>query len=103
MTEQTTGQTTDQTAQRDEILQEREKQWGSAIGTHQRIAEVWSGILDHPVAAHEVALCMVGMKLVRAQINPYEQDSMVDARGYAAIAQEIAVFEKEQFEKGVVR
>ena len=75
--------------QRDEILEIREKQWGSAKRTHERIAVVWSGILDTEVTAHQVALCMTGMKLVRASINPSDPDSLVDARGYAAIAQEI--------------
>lgn len=79
---------------RDAILEERAKQWGSAVESHQRIAEVWSGILNHPVSAHDVALCMTGLKLVRGQIHPAETDSLVDARGYAAIAQEIAAHEQ---------
>lgn len=75
--------------QRDAILDEREKQWGNAKTTHERIATVWSGILGVPVRADQVALCMVGMKLVRAEINPSDPDSLIDARGYAAIAAEI--------------
>ena len=75
--------------QRDAILDEREKQWGNAKTTHERIAKVWSGILGVPVRADQVTLCMAGMKLVRAEINPSDPDSLIDARGYAAIAAEI--------------
>ena len=59
---------------RDAILQEREKQWGDAVLTHSRIAQVWSGILGQDISAHQVALCMVGLKLVRAEINPDDPD-----------------------------
>lgn len=71
------------------ILQEREKQWGDATRTHQRIAEVWSGILGHPVTPVEVALMMAGLKLVRASINPGEPDSYLDGHGYLTIAEHI--------------
>lgn len=75
--------------ERDAILQEREKQWGDAVSTHVRIAQVWSAILDYDIRPHQVALMMAGLKLVRASINPTEPDSVKDARGYLGIAQEI--------------
>ena len=72
------------------ILVERGKQWGDPVYTHERIARVWSGILNFQVSAHDVALCMVGLKLVRAAVNPAEPDSYTDAKGYADIAMMIA-------------
>ena len=60
------------------------------VQQHERIAKMWSGILNHTVTGHQVALCMVGMKLVRADNAPNVDDSYVDACGYAAIAAEIA-------------
>lgn len=73
-----------------ELLEQRGNQWGDAVHTHARIAEVWSGIIGTEVTTLQVALCMEGMKLVRASINPYDPDSFDDAAGYGRIAQLIA-------------
>lgn len=73
----------------DALLTERGKTYGDAVLTHIRIAEVWSGILQHEVSPYEVALCMAGLKLVRANVNPDHIDSLDDALGYTRIAQSI--------------
>ena len=73
-----------------ELLEQRGNQWGDAIGTHVRIAQVWTGILDHKVEPVQVALMMEGLKLVRASINPDDPDSFHDAQGYDRIAELIA-------------
>ena len=73
-----------------ELLEQRGNQWGDAIGTHVRIAQVWTGILDHKVEPVQVALMMEGLKLVRASINPDDPDSFHDAQGYNRIAELIA-------------
>ena len=72
-----------------ELLAQRGQQWGGATSTHVRIAQVWSGILDTEVTALQVALCMSGLKLIRAEVNPSEPDSFDDAHGYLRIAQAI--------------
>ena len=72
-----------------ELLAQRGQQWGGATSTHARIAQVWSGILDTEVTALQVALCMSGLKLIRAGVNPFEPDSFDDAHGYLRIAQGI--------------
>lgn len=71
------------------ILVERRKQWGDPTTTHERIADVWTGILGHHIDAVQVALMMAGLKLVRASINPAEPDSYDDGHGYLTIAQHI--------------
>lgn len=68
------------------ILEERQKDWGNPVDTHRRIARVWSGILNYHITAHQVALMMAGLKLVRADLNPGDADSYVDARAYVRIA-----------------
>ena len=73
-----------------ELLTQRGNQWGDAIGTHVRIAQVWSGILNHEVQPVQAALMMEGLKLVRASINPSDPDSFHDAQGYDRIAELIA-------------
>ena len=72
-----------------ELLAQRGRQWGGATSTHVRIAQVWSGILDTEVTALQVALCLSGLKLIRAEVNPFEPDSFDDAHGYLRIAQAI--------------
>lgn len=73
-----------------DILKEREKSWGNAEETHARIAKIWSGILDCEVSSYQVALCMAGMKLVRAEKKIDDPDSLIDVDGYTRIAQDIA-------------
>lgn len=70
-----------------DILNDREKQYGNPVEMHNRIAEIWSGILNHPVTGYEVALCMAGLKLARATKNASDPDSLIDAHGYTEIAQ----------------
>lgn len=76
----------------DIVLNQRAQTYGtnSAAQMHERIAGVWSAILKQPVSALQVALCMAGMKLIRAENSPSHADSFVDACGYAAIAAELA-------------
>ena len=73
----------------DDILKERGKVWGDAVITHWRIAKVWTGILGREVTAYEVALCLVGLKAVRASINPKNPDSSLDGKAYFAIFDKI--------------
>lgn len=73
----------------EEILETRQAIYGDATESHARIAEVWTGILNTPVNAHQVALMMVGLKLVRADISPHHADNLVDAAGYVEIARQI--------------
>lgn len=74
------------------VLHLRDQQYGNVTRRqqHERIAQVWSGILQHEVTGYQVALCMAGMKLIRAENAPAVTDSFVDICGYAAIAGEIA-------------
>ena len=83
----------------EDILVTRGKQWGDPEITHERIALVWSGILDHRVSAHDVALCMAGLKMVRAANNPLEPDSYMDAKGYTDIAEMIASPSNEKLQE----
>ena len=72
-----------------DILKDREESYGDPIQMHTRIAQIWSAILNKPVTAYEVALCMTGLKLARATKNASDPDSLIDAHGYTEIAQTI--------------
>lgn len=80
---------------KNDILAEREKSYGDPVLMHERIAEIWSGILGHEINANEVALCMIGLKLARSQNDPTHEDSLVDVAGYNEIAQMIQARKKE--------
>lgn len=71
----------------DALIEERGQHYGDPAPTWARIAEVWSGILDHEVTAYQAELCMAGMKLVRAAVDPEYPDSLKDAKGYIVIAE----------------
>ena len=47
------------------------------------------------IDAYHVALFMVGLKLIRATINPGDPDSMDDLDGYSELAQLFVVIEAE--------
>ena len=67
----------------------RAKEYGPAKFNHERIAKIWSVILDREVTAQEVVACMVGVKLARLAETIEHDDSWVDIIGYAALGGEI--------------
>ena len=73
------------------VLMDRQKEYNQVSKTemHSRIAEAWSATLGRMVTPHEVALCMVQLKVIRAACQPGHEDSYVDMVGYATIAAEI--------------
>ena len=66
----------------------RRESYGSAKASFQRIASVWSAVLGHTVTPEQVALCMIGLKLVR-ESNKHHRDNIVDVIGYAALLEQI--------------
>jgi len=71
------------------LLAQRGSIYGDPVPQYGRIAQVWSGILGHEVSAHQAAVCMAALKLVRAVDAPDHLDSLDDAHGYVTIAQRI--------------
>ena len=67
----------------------RAKDYGPAKFNHQRIATIWSVILNRVVTAEQVAACMIGVKLARLAEDITKDDSWVDIIGYAALGGEI--------------
>jgi len=68
---------------------DRAKDYGDAYVMHARIAAGWSQILGIDVAPHQVALCMVFLKISRLVESPDHADSYVDLVAYGALAGEI--------------
>ena len=65
---------------------QRRADYGSPAESFGKIAAIWSVILGADVSAHDVALCMIGLKVARAT-NGYHFDSFLDIAGYAACAE----------------
>ena len=68
---------------------ERNDAHGDPFDNHERIALIWTAILDSAVTAQQVALCMAGVKMARASYNPEHMDSYIDGAAYFAIAGEV--------------
>jgi hypothetical protein len=63
--------------------------YGDPASTYPRIAQVWSGIIGHEVSAVQVALCMAGLKMVRAEQAPDYSDNSDDVNGYIEVLRQI--------------
>jgi len=82
---------------RDEILEKaaeyvsasRDEIYGDPAVNHQRIADLWSAILDINIEPEEVVLCMIAVKMSRLCVSSDHKDSWVDIAGYAALGGEI--------------
>jgi hypothetical protein len=82
--------------QPEEILQKAEQiikgkraaDYGDAYENHQRIAKLWSVILETDVTPEQVYQCMIAVKLARLIVTPAHEDSWLDICGYAALGGE---------------
>ena len=64
------------------VSDDRQHEYGHPLDNLDRAARIWSVIIDHPVTAEQVALCMIGMKIAR-QVHKPKPDTVVDVIGYA--------------------
>ena len=72
------------------ISKDRHNDHGPADKSFERIAKFWSLILDTPVNPHQVAQCMIALKLSRINHSSVNNDNWIDIAGYAALGGEIA-------------
>ena len=63
----------------------RQKDYGSPLESHKRIAAIWSAQLGITVTPRKVAMMMAGLKLARLAESPDHDDSWRDALGYLAL------------------
>ena len=78
------------------IGKDRHIDHGPADKSFERIAKFWSIILDTQVQPHQVAQCMIALKLSRINHTSVNNDNWIDIAGYAALGGEIA----QHFEVG---
>lgn len=65
------------------VYGDRQSDYGSVTENFQRIATMWSAILNTPVTPEQVGLCMCAVKIAR-QCHKPKRDNLVDLAGYAA-------------------
>ena len=70
------------------VTGQRQHDYGDKYQNHENIANLWSAYLDYNISAHDVAICMLLVKVARLKHRPPE-DCYIDMAGYAAIAGEI--------------
>lgn len=82
------------------VQKDRNADYDHPLDNFTRIARIWEVILDAPVTAEQVALCMVGVKIGR-EVHKTKLDNTVDGIGYfltlAMVQQERA--ERERLNK----
>lgn len=72
-----------------ELIDGRVDVYGDPVTGFIRHAQVWSGILGIEVHPWQVALCMIGYKLVRTSITPDYSDNSDDVDGYLDIFKQL--------------
>ena len=68
---------------------DRDKEYGNNKVNHENIAKLWTAYLKTEVSAHDVAICMLLLKVARLQQGTPSADTYIDMVGYSAIAGEI--------------
>ena len=71
------------------IVGDRQEDYGPLRKSFERIAEMWSVILERMVTVEQVGLCMIAFKLCR-QCHRAKRDNLVDVAGYARILEMLA-------------
>jgi len=73
---------------------DRRQDYGSVKESFSLIGRLWSEVLGVDVAAEQVALCLIQLKVARA-VHGWQRDSVVDIAGYAGCLGMILFDEQE--------
>ena len=76
------------------VTGQRQFDYGDKYQNHENISKLWSAYLDFEISPHDVAICMLLVKVARLKHRKTE-DCYLDMAGYAAIAGEIEDQKKE--------
>ncbi len=71
----------------DLISGDRQAQYGDPYTCLNRVAKMWSVLLDREVTVIQVVQCMVALKQARLVNDPTDRDSWLDVAGYAGLSE----------------
>jgi hypothetical protein len=76
----------------EEILAQRELEYGSATKSFNSIARLWSEYLEYDITGEQVALMMTLLKIHRSKTSSgfHLKDSLQDARNYITLAEKVS-------------
>lgn len=69
-----------------DIVEQRAEHYGDPRPNMERTAALWSAYIGTDISAHDVAVCMMLVKISRAKVSAHA-DNYVDIRGYSEIAE----------------
>lgn len=73
----------------EEVIDGRRSVYGNPEEVFPRHAQVWSAIIGTPVTPEQVAMCLIGYKLIRTADAPDYSDNSDDIEGYLDIFRKI--------------
>jgi hypothetical protein len=92
---------------RDEFLRQsqliavtRDIEYGSPNVSMLRISRLWSEFLGYPIDPHEVAVCMLLLKVSRISEQAQIKDHYLDIINYTTIAGELATMDWDDLDAG---
>ena len=92
---------------RDEILRNaaavataRDIEYGTPNVSMLRLSKLWTEYLGYPIDPHEVAICMLLVKVSRISEQAEHKDSYIDIINYATIAGELATMDWDNLDAG---
>ena len=71
------------------VYGDRNATYGHPLQDFQRVAVIWSGILNQLITPEQVGQCLIGLKLAR-ECYQHQRDHLVDLAGYALTLQMLA-------------
>jgi hypothetical protein len=72
-----------------ELVSRRRREYGEPVDVFEEAAKRWSLVFGTKVAAAQVVLALLDLKLVRLTHDPRHLDSIVDIAGYAGCLAEV--------------
>jgi hypothetical protein len=71
-----------------ELLKQREKDYGHYVDTFDLIARMWTGYLGYHILPSQVSDMMAILKLCR-EVRKHKQDNLDDLNGYLEISKNL--------------
>lgn len=78
------------------ITGDRQRQYGSAYDSFQKIANLWSEYLEQIITVQDVGNMMILLKIARSLGPEEKDDNYIDICGYAALTGEMTAQDKDQ-------